>query len=171
MENQEERSKVVDWLLSLALLAAGAVIGFLYAGRMTSPEQNAAFTEQMAGNSPALTVCETQRAEAQRQTKEREAQLEMLQIGIWKQQETENRWATVLYEPDQSGQLVLGAIAMLLGAPTGIASIAQGLSGPKPRWILRGKLQPQSPQENAQYGWLDRTDGKTEGPFRAEVLK
>ena len=60
---------------------------------------------------------------------------------------------------------------MLLGAPTGLANIAQGLSGPKPRWILKGKLQPQSPQANAQYGWLDRKDGKSEGPFKAEVLK
>ena len=86
-------------------------------------------------------------------------------------QEAEQRWVTVLYEPDQSGQLVMGALAMLLGVPTGVANIVQGLSGPKPRWILKGKLQPQSPQANAQYGWLDRKDGKTEGPFRAEVLK
>ena len=69
------------------------------------------------------------------------------------------------------GSVLDCAIAMLLGVPTGIANVVQGLSGPKPRWILKGKLQPQSPQANAQYGWIDRTDGKTEGPFRAEMLK
>ena len=185
MENQEERSELVSWLLGVGLIAVGALLGFLYAGWVTAPEHNAAFAEQMAGNRPAspaeigaenlrrteLAACQSSLQGAKRTIETGQLVIDSQQSALDAIRETENRWATILYEPDQSGNLVIGAIAMLLGAPTGLASIAQGLSGPKPRWILKGKLQPQSPQENAQYGWLDRREGKAEGPFKAEVLK
>ncbi len=91
-------------------------------------------------------------------------------VVIQAQREEQARYVTVLLEEDQGGQLIFGGLALLLGVPTGVTNIVQGLQGAQPRWVLPGKLQPRSPKEKAMFLYVDTKTGAREGPFAAPVL-
>lgn len=166
-----ERSEVWNLILSVALVIAGALVGYLYAASAAGPADNAAFIAQMAGNPTALAVCSAKMKNAQLETAVLKSRIETINKVIALQKEEQERYATVLMEEDNGGgQLILGGLALLLGVPTGVANIAQALQGAQPRWILPGKLQPRSPKDKAMYLYLDTKTGAREGPFTAAVL-
>ena len=81
----------------------------------------------------------------------------------------QNRYATVLVEPNQGQEIIMGALALLLGAPTGVMDIAKGLAPPQPRWIMKGKQKPMSTVPGASFSWVNLETRQTEGPFKPEV--
>ena len=77
--------------------------------------------------------------------------------------------ATVLIEPNQGQEIIMGALGLLLGVPTGAIDIAKGLAPPQPRWILKGKQKPMSNVPGASFSWVNLETRQTEGPFKPEA--
>ena len=177
----DERSEIWNLMLSVLLVAVGVAVGYLYAvNSKPGIADNAAIAVRLTDSG-----CEIKLTEAAKRVKILEAgmnqakldRLEAMRVFHNFQEKLEEiaeekaRYATVLMEEDSNdGQLILGGLALLLGMPTGVANIAQGLQGAQARWVLPGRLQPRSPKAKAMYLYLDTKTGAREGPFTAPVL-
>ena len=177
---EDERSEIWNLILSVMLIAVGVAVGYLYAVNSKPGVANNATTPVRLTDSG----CEIKLTQAAKRVKILEAgmnqakldRLEAMRVfhnfqaKLEEIAEEKARYATVLMEEDSDGQLILGGLALLLGMPTGVANIAQGLQGAQPRWVLPGRLEPRSPKQNAMYLYIDTKTGARQGPFTAPVL-
>ena len=129
---------------AVVFIGLGMILGGIIAAHVILPETDEAFQEQRA---------ETVKANA------------MIQA----QQEEQARYATILLEPNQGQDFIMGALGLLLGAPSGAIQMAQGLAPPQPKWILRGKQRPMSSIPGAHFTYVDLKTNQTEGPFKPEA--
>jgi len=135
---------------AVVFVVLGMGLGVILTSRALAPDSNSAFIAQMGGNAARLSACEAA-------------------LHVIKQEQA--RFATVLLEPNQGNEFVMGALALLLGAPAGAGQILSGLTPPQPKWVLRGKLMPMSSVPNAQYSWVNLETRQSEGPFKPDPPK